>query len=639
MNKLFFSILLFITVSSFAKDDTLYFPPCLKLIVKENTWYKSFNYSKAMFSPSIITLQHKQYKDIELDIEIDKIIVENLNQDSLTKELKINLKENKINNGYSLNNCFIYYQTYNSSGTKEPDNYIKYYLAKTDGKNVAVFGIKAPIKFKPDLKILIDDIAQKISFTTINEIDKFYGYPIPYKITDSVLKVDNNKYLEAYKKLYQIKDADNETLESLKEDLKSFIEKCAYFEYSFEKYYNVEEKIKSGDYPIDDWLSYILQHKKFEDLEFYIAFDGDMHGEASVGSEIALSKYVKALLENNDTTRLYTECHNVVTVPNKTENLYWTNINYQIGNGQPKLLLCCFQYINNHWINHYQIINEDQNLYNTSLRKIVDFTQADYERTQTYYAQSEPEETVEESESDTAVNYEVKTPEPNVVDENGLIEIKPDSTQYLQKLIEVENDDFLVLENDKWKYTYVLNNKNPSSNFVKMDFENKTNSYDVLFANISPSYNINYTNINTVLFNEYADAKKQAKYILSTPTILNELSTSEYTTFDDNYKVLIDTSKLIKEAYPYILKNILPHKRVYGSALIHGDINKNGIPDVYAYYISNGKLLSYQVVEAKNDGVEILPNNSTIEKEIINTEHFIELKKLSLNIKNTISKY
>ncbi|MFN0203132.1 MAG: hypothetical protein ACKVTZ_16520 [Bacteroidia bacterium] len=580
MKKLLTLLIIGLTVNiCFAQRDTLVFPPSLQLSFPEKSWVRYFNYTKAMFMPGTLTFQNINNEELQMEAQSGQVRDLSLSPEKIIAYLQKSTDEIKTKKSFTRNECSVIPFEYskNEGDDKLKSEYQGYIVFKYNLAYFAFISLCAPEKLTAQLDSSLNDLLNSIDLLTPDIIDKREGLPINEKNFDSLLVKEQEAGLRSIKNQYGTSELDAATEQSFRDQITIELWKKVEYQYTHEKYFTFENNIKNGHEPFNDWLDYELEDKEFDELKFYRAFDGNIHGETSDGFDLAVDSFMR--VESNFPKEAETQWIYFSKDSSATKTLYWALTTAFVKDSSTEsIIVYCFEKRDGKW---------DQN--HISFKEKYNFPFDDVNISNFYSIYTYPSE---------------------------------------QKT----KGTFIVVANKRTDAFYIGNSQVNKTNFIKTE--------DALAHDFDASYFLNLSDsIHCYMldkhYNNYIESRQYYWEIVEDKKLFAEIKKH------DVYDILVDEeqkkSKRINEdrvvsvAHDILIEPIPPIKRIYTTALLFGDINKNGVQDCYTFSASNGELKSYKVCEITDSGVIQLEANEVLSKAISETTLFKKIQKISLN--------
>ena len=478
-----------------------------------------------------------------------------------------------------------------------------------------------------------------------SELDKIEGYPINIAKRDSFINLTIFNIKNKIWKLYGITNFKNDEDKKITEGATELIDNQIKYNYSNQKYLDIEKNIIKGNFPINDWFDFIFLHKENEALKFYNLFNFVDHGETSDGSKIATSNYFKQLFTNDTCAKL--EClHEYTPSIREKDTLFWA---YTIIYDEKSMS----KFISNEIENDEKIIGSDTidaiildiikrdvrsnpNLETKDTLVIICFNRNSngiWNLTHTKYGtKAIPDDFYfKKNYNITDNNTEEKTKEKDVV------------------------GDFVTLSNRNETQILIGNNKVKETNFIPItiDLKKYYKNYDVIITSFTNVDYINYSSSSSTLSDSIActvfispKIESLFKYdsIIKRKDINQFVNTASYPRYIImNQNGVDDTVKseernhelLIYDFTNEYIKAIKPLKRIYVSKLFFNeDVDNDGKFETFRVIYSNGELIELIALQNTKTGITKVTNplliNKILEKKEIKLMH--RLSKMPENI-------
>lgn len=577
-----FLVLLFIGLIvkiSLAQRDTLVFPPSLELSFPAKSWVKYLNYTKAMFMPGTLTFQNIKNKELQMEVESGQVRDLSLPPDKILDYLQESIMGIKTQKSFVRNECKVipFQYSKNEGDDKESSEYQGYIVFKYNFAYFAFISLDAPKKFAAQLDSSLNDLLNSINLLTPDIIDKKEGLPITSKNFDNLLVKEQENGLREIKKQYGISVLDAETEKSFRDQITTELKKKVEYQYTHKKYFTYENNIKYGHEPFGDWLDYALEDKEFNELEFYRAFGGNIHDEASNGFDFAVDSFMRA--ESKISKEAKTQWINFTSDSSGKTTLYWALTTAFVKDSSTELLtIYCFEKRAGKWEQNHVSFNEKYNF---------PFDDANISNFYSIYTYPSPQK---------------------------------------------KAGSFVVASNHRNDVYYIGNSQVNKTNFIKTN--------DIIINGFDASYFLtprdsNDFYVSSKYYNNYIENRQYYSEIIEDKNLFAEIKKQDvYDLISDLDRKLskrINEDKVVNVAHDILTKPIPPIKRIYTTALIFGDINKNSIQDCYTFSVSNGELRDYKIYEITENGVIQRDANEVLYKIISETTLFKKIQKISLN--------
>jgi hypothetical protein len=573
--KKYLIILLFLISENYcySQRDTMIFPPSLQLSFQAKTWSQYYDYTTAMFSSNTILFQHEKYLDMKMRAETGLTKELSLPPKDLIKYLKESnssfiTEPEYVKNGFTI----IPFQYINSDNIEKEEKYKGYMLLNYDEEYYIYLSIEAPLKMETELNEALLDILTFTLFIRPTDIDKYYGLPYSMDKFDDLFAKKQKEAFDEFKKLYGSAKLDKTTKTELIEEVRAELLKLIKYQFTFEKYYKAESGIKLGSLSLEEWLDYELLGKQTDNLDFYETFGGNHHGESSDGNEAALDHFMKSELK----TPANYETHWIWQFGDSIDAnhfRYWAIITANdIEKTNETVTFICFERNEGKWTYTYSSTNESITYYFEDVRNLFSI--------------------------DTVETF------------GGSF------------------SDFVIINNLRTHTTYIGNKRKSGTNFIAIqNLDVNWLSYDACYTKIELDESNIFTNTPT-RYNAYIENRNSIDSIVNDKALMKQVETYDDIYYSNVHEVIEEN--LFAAVYDILKKPIPPEKRIYKTALVVGDINKNGKQDAYTFSISNGKIVDYHLIELNESGVIELKDNEKFIPVFMTTPMFKILQQLSL---------